>query len=57
MADRPALSDTETEITPEMIEAGVEEFVSYDSRVEMPEDCVAEIFRKMVNSAPKQVGR
>lgn len=42
MPDIPALPDIE--ITPEMIEAGVEVFCGYDSRFEGPEDVVVEIY-------------
>jgi hypothetical protein len=48
--DRPA---DEIEVTPEMIEAGIAEFCSYDSRYERPRDAVASIFRAMANLTPK----
>jgi hypothetical protein len=35
--------ETEIEITPDMIEAGVREFCGYDPRFEQPEDIVPEI--------------
>lgn len=43
----------EVEITREMIEAGVSEFLSYDPRVERPEDVVPLIFRAMCRASPK----
>lgn len=38
------------EVTPEMIEAGVREMSSYDSRFEMEEDCVPRIFLAMLSA-------
>lgn len=35
------------EITDDMVEAGVSVFLGYDSRFEMPQDCVLEIFEAM----------
>lgn len=45
----PGITSRSNEVTPEMIEAGVEEFLSYDSRVDRIEDTVAEIFRQMLS--------
>ena len=39
--------DEEVEITPEMLAAGLSEFLGYDSRFEMPEDVVQRIFLAM----------
>ena len=39
--------ETEIEITPEMIEAGVAEFLAYDSDYERPRDAVVEIYLAM----------
>lgn len=47
MADGPALTEVETEITPEMIEAGRREFTGFDSRFDTPEDAVCEIYLAM----------
>ena len=44
-------TDKEIEVTPEMIEAGVREFCSYDSDLERPKDIVADIFRAMVRAS------
>jgi hypothetical protein len=38
----------EIEITPEMIEAGIEEFCGFDSRFESDEDAVVRIFKAMI---------
>jgi hypothetical protein len=44
--------EVEIELTPEMIQAGVNEFCSYDPRVEGPADVVVEIFRAMLKLSP-----
>lgn len=56
MTDRPATEKGEIEITPEMIEAGVDAFVGYDSRFEGPHEIVVEIFEAMitVQSSPEE---
>ncbi len=46
-SDREADVDTNINITPEMIEAGEEEFTSYDSRVDDLKDVVRAIFLVM----------
>ena len=43
----PFDDSTEIEITPEMIEAGVGEFLGYDSRFEEPRDAVIQIYLAM----------
>lgn len=40
-------SDTEIEVAPEMIEAGAEEFLSFDSRFEVEDDCVVRVYEAM----------
>jgi hypothetical protein len=49
MFDRPALSNDEIEITPEMIEAGVEILFDYDAAFSNEKDIVAKIFRTMLS--------
>jgi hypothetical protein len=53
-ADRPATESTieEIEITPEMIEAGVLEFLSFDSRFDSEEDAVTLIYQAMYRQSP-----
>jgi hypothetical protein len=47
-ADRPTpSSNPEIEVTPEMIGAGVSEFVGYDSGVDTPQDAVLRIYLAM----------
>ena len=46
--------EDEIEVTPEMIEAGVNEFCAYDARFESAEDVVALIFRRMTAVAARQ---
>jgi hypothetical protein len=46
-AGAPESEFSTIEITPEMIEAGVEIFTDYDPPVERPADVVSEIFRTM----------
>ena len=43
-----------TRITPEMLEAGVSAFVSYDSRVESAEEAVTWIYEAMTHVAVRQ---
>jgi hypothetical protein len=45
LTDRPALEIKEIEITPELIEAGVDAFYTYYDHHNGPEDAVAEIFQ------------
>ena len=54
MTKRPEDQQTgdETEITPEMIEAGAEVFVGYDSRFEGPDEIVQQIFEVMLAISP-----
>ena len=47
MVDRPALESEEIKVTPEMIEAGVRAFWSFDTRFEDAEDVVKRIWRGM----------
>jgi hypothetical protein len=48
-------ADDAVEITPEMIEAGVDELNSYDWRLDWPPDKVCEIFRAMIEKkVPKR---
>ena len=44
---RSGPAEAEIEITPEMIEAGEEEFTGYDSRVDDRKDVVRRIFEVM----------
>ena len=53
-SDRPATELDEIDITPEMIEAGVDEFCSFDDRYEFPEAAVARVFRAMIRATPKE---
>ena len=46
LADRRALTKDEIEITPEMIEAGIVVFSSFDERYESPCECVSEILKQ-----------
>jgi len=50
MSDRAA-PETEIEITPEMIEAGLREFYKYDSRFDPEEEAVVRIFNAMIRSS------
>ena len=50
--DRPAL-ETEIEITPEMIEAGVLALSRYDPEDELIEDAAARIYRAICRVAPR----
>lgn len=50
MADRLALED-EIEITPEMIEAGVSEFVSYNDAEEPPDAVVIRIIKAVLGAS------
>jgi len=52
MTDGPTTTD-EIEITPEMIEAGLHEFYTYDSRFDPEEDAVSRIFRAMIQALRK----
>lgn len=49
--DVPAIE--EIEITPEMIEAGMEIFLDYDPRFERPKTLVQDIYRAMFLVAPR----
>ena len=46
--ERQVSATDEIEITPEMIEAGLEEFGTYDSRFDVEEDVVKRIFLAML---------
>ena len=48
MKDAANADVTEIEVTPEMIEAGVEALVGYDPRFDLEEDAVKKIFLAMV---------
>jgi hypothetical protein len=48
-------STDEIEITPEMIEAGLDEFVAYDDRFHFEEDAVRRIFRAMIKKAHQSI--
>lgn len=54
MADRLALPEGEIEITPEMIEAGIEELVMFDRRFDTFQDGAKDIFLAMISATPKQ---
>lgn len=45
--DRP---ETEIEVTPEMIEAGLAAYYAYDHRLEEADAMVAKIYRAMMNA-------
>jgi len=45
----------EIEVTPEMIEAGEEEFLSFDSRFERESDCVARVYKVMERTRLRSV--
>jgi hypothetical protein len=47
VTDRPAHTEDEIEVTPEMIEAGEIEFVRFDSRFEGPDEVVLRIYKVM----------
>ncbi len=47
MTDRPAHSEDEVEVTPDMIEAGMQAFIEYDPRVEGRRAIVEHIYREM----------
>lgn len=49
-ADRPAHDIEELEITPEMIEAGVSEFYSFDPRFEDADAVVVRVFSAMLRT-------
>ena len=46
-ADRPALTEDEIEITPEMIEAGVEILYAYDRESAIAEETIVAIYLAM----------
>jgi hypothetical protein len=52
--DRPAI---ETEITPEMIAAGVGALVAYDERFDLEEDAVVRIYTAMIRAVRKERGK
>lgn len=54
MCDRPAREDdSEIEVTPEMIEAGVRELWRYDAVLETDAEGVLKIFRSMYALLPR----
>ena len=53
---KPANPDSEIDVTPEMIDAGVDEYLSMDSEDRAhsnPEDIVCWIFKAMSKAAPQ----
>ncbi len=50
MLDRPVRETDEIEVTPEMIEAGVLEFYSFDNRFDIAEEAVEKILRAMLKA-------
>ena len=50
-ADRPATEIEEIEVTPEMVEAGVEKLWDYDPQFSNERDVVEAIFRSMAGHA------
>mgnify|MGYP000265305677 CR=1 FL=1 len=57
MTDRPAHTEDEVEVTPEMIEAGAEALVWRDSRVEGVEEVAERVFRAMWAVSPGAAAR
>jgi len=51
-ATAEAVAGAPGEITPEMIEAGLVEFLAFDDRFDLEEDAVAKIFRAMFRLLP-----
>lgn len=49
--DRPALNPDEIEVTPEMIKAGVREYMLSSEDYQSQEDIVAEIYRVMAEAS------
>jgi hypothetical protein len=47
LADMPAIDASEVVVTPEMIEAGVCAFFTFDNRFEDADSVVVRIYRKM----------
>jgi hypothetical protein len=47
-----AAGETRIEMTPEMIEAGADEFDLYNLRFDRPPDIVVEVYRTMAKLAP-----
>lgn len=51
--DRPAQENSEIEITPQMIEAGVDAYRETDREFDTDEQIVRQVFQAMVDSARK----
>jgi len=52
IATNSAIADAEIEVTPEMIEAGLDAYWNLDREADLDERIVSEIFRTMILARP-----
>ena len=57
MADRPASPGSEVEVTPEMIEAGVEMLWGFDWSAGFSNEVATDVYRAMADLDPSRLSR